>query len=250
MNRYEILIGKILPPEPPKPPTPVREILIGKRRSGKTLELINCIRKTVKKGITPLVCVHHKPDYFLDMAGELRHHFHLITKDGLERGCRGLGGIKVFYYDDFDLVNFYKSVFHDIQFGLEKYSLDRRFVEMDEIIVTCDMQEVHRYCQVTQMEMPAKIKLEEESLEITPLKRSAHIDEVLGREGSERSFNMGDYDYMMGVDVGSGRILYLGCNRYTETFQCSIPLISLIEVGLYLYEILTKELYRQQRQLI
>jgi len=58
VNRYEILIGKappFEPPEPSEPPEPpkVREILVGKRRVGKTSELINCIRKTVDKGREP-----------------------------------------------------------------------------------------------------------------------------------------------------------------------------------------------------
>ncbi len=159
MNRYEILIGKAPPPEPPEPPEPdkVREILLGKRRAGKTYELINCIRKTVKKGITPLVCLSHKPDYFFQMAGALINHIYLTDPHRLGRDCRGLGD-KVFYYDDFDLVQFRKT--DERPFGLEKYSLDRRFVEMDEIVVTCDVQEMRRYCQFFQLDsMPSEIKV-------------------------------------------------------------------------------------------
>ena len=163
MNRYEILIGKELLPEPPKlPPKPlkVREILHGKRRSGKTFELINCIRKTVVKGITPLVCLSHKPDYFLEMLGSLVDHVYLISAEGLERDRRGLGDIKVFYYDDFDLVRLpsEKSSLRN-PFGLEKYSLDRRFVEMDEIVVTCDVQEIWKYRQISYLDyMPEEIR--------------------------------------------------------------------------------------------
>jgi len=42
MNRYEILLGKTPPPEPPYTP-PIREILIGGRKAGKTTELVHCI---------------------------------------------------------------------------------------------------------------------------------------------------------------------------------------------------------------
>lgn len=149
MNRYEILIGKELPPVPPGPDLPensVRKILLGKRRAGKTEELINCIRKTVEKGIIPLVCLSHEPNYFLSRIGALRDHIYLTSQERLGRECRGLGNIKAFYYDDFDLVQFRKVNF-DTPFGLESYSLDRRFVEMDEIVVACDMMEMYRYCQ-------------------------------------------------------------------------------------------------------
>lgn len=199
MNRYEILIGKELPPEPPKPPPKVREILLGKRRSGKTFELLNCIRKTVEKGITPLVCLSHKPDYFLDMAGELREHFFLTDSYRLERDCRSLGGVKVFYYDDFDLVRFRREEDPSRPFGLEKYSLDRRFVEMDEIVVTCDMQEMHRYCQFSRV--PPRFKVGFNTWEVVDIPRRSNemlysIDKPRRSNDMSYSFNrsfMGDF---------------------------------------------------------
>jgi hypothetical protein len=182
MNRYEILIGKEPPPEPPEPPK-VREILLGKRRSGKTFELIDYIRKTVVKGITPLVCLSHKPDYFLEMLGSLVDHVYLTSAERLGRDYRGLlGDIKVFYYDDFDLVRFRKEDFFDCQrrnsrpsSQLEKYSLDRRFVEMDEIVVTCDIAEMRRYCQISYLDyMPSKIKVGFNTWEVVDISRRSN----------------------------------------------------------------------------
>jgi len=173
VNRYEILIGKEPPPGPPDPSEQgIREVLIGKRRAGKTRELIECIRKTVEKGITPLVCLSHKEDYFIQMAGSLISQIYLTSPDRLGRESRGLGELKVFYYDDFDLVPFRRSGFHEGPFGLERYSLDRRFVEMDEIVVTCDLQEMHRYCHCYHLDsVPSSIKVGFSNWEVVDIPR-------------------------------------------------------------------------------
>ncbi len=157
MNRYEIIIGKTPPPEPPEPPK-VREILVGKRSVGKTAELIHSIRVAVERGSEPIVCVYHKPDYMLQRLGDLRHRVRLITAESLRRECLAGAGFKEFYYDDFDLINIRKTA-HEGRFGLDKFGLDRRYVELDEMVLTCDTQEMKRFCQETGLgSMPSSIR--------------------------------------------------------------------------------------------
>jgi hypothetical protein len=165
VNRYEILIGKEPPPEPPKLPEPrkVRELLIGKRRCGKTTELVNCIRKKIEEGIDPVVCVTHPKSYMEERLGSLKRFVYLISEERFKgEGLHGLStsnNVKAFYFDGIDLVRFRKEDDFDTPFGLEKYSFDRRFVEIPEIIATCDTAEMHRYCQFAQFDyMPEKLK--------------------------------------------------------------------------------------------
>lgn len=170
MNRYEILIGKKLPPEPPKPPEPprIREILIGKRRSGETFELVNYIRKAVDKGITPLVCVSHPRDYIIQMLGNYARRVHLIPEEDFRRE-EYYSRTEDIYYDDITLFRYCEK---GNSIEIKDLSFDRRFVEKQEIIVTCDTAEMQKYCQISGIDsMPMRLRIGFDVWEVVPIPR-------------------------------------------------------------------------------
>lgn len=126
MNRYEILIGKEPPPDPES--TKVREILIGERRAGKTTELVNCIRRSIVKDFSVIVCVFHPNKYIQEMLGPYISRIQLIDKEQFRRGERFFGAeMDAFYYDDIDLHK-----------DMGEISNARNFFEAKEIAVTVD----------------------------------------------------------------------------------------------------------------
>lgn len=124
MNRYEILIGKEPPPEPVK----IREIMFADKRGGKTTELIHCVRNSLIKKRSVIVCVFHPNKYMMEKLGPLLPHVKLIGSSDFRTGRRFFGAkIDSFYYDDIDL-----------QSHLPELSNSRFFYEAEEIIVSVD----------------------------------------------------------------------------------------------------------------
>jgi len=98
----------------------------------------------------------------------------LITQERLERECPN-SNIKALYYDDFDLVRS-RKVFRNFgsPFGLEKYSLDRRFVEIDEMRMYCQQLHIDDHRIIEDALMPQKFKIGFDTWEVVDIPRRSN----------------------------------------------------------------------------
>lgn len=168
MNRYEILIGKPLPPpEPEPPPSPVREIIIGSRGKGKTFELVNCIRKRVdKENVCPVVGTYHKDVHIRDVLGEYQGRVRLVPGSALD--IRHLCGVREFYFDDIDLVRGYSRYNTP---NLKELSERCAFDGKEEVIVTCDTIDICRYLEIGKDRIPYKVQVGRDLWDIVEVPR-------------------------------------------------------------------------------